>query len=67
MDQLKNMEEKKLGRASPLIRDSVVNASKAYSNGRSRDNKYSSSPEPLARARRKIRENEEGLSCDRCG
>jgi len=45
----------------------TVGTSKAYSNGRGRKNKCSSSQESSVRARWKKRRNEKGLLCDRCG
>jgi len=47
MYQLKNMEEKELGRASPLIGGSVADTSRVCSNGRSGEAECSSGPGSL--------------------
>ena len=47
MDQLKNMEEKELGKASPLTGGSATDTSRVCSNRRSREAECSGGPGPL--------------------
>jgi len=46
------------------IRDSTVGTGRAYSNKRSRKDKYSNSPKLPVRTRKERRKNEKGLICN---
>ena len=47
--------------------EDATSTDKAYSNGRDRENKYSSGQKPSARTRKRRRRNKEKPLCNGCG